>query len=41
VPGSARKLMLLTNVANIDMVTTQPGMALLPSVNADDDLFFL
>lgn len=39
-PGKAKKLMLLTKVAKIDIVTTQPGMALFPSVKAADDLFF-
>jgi hypothetical protein len=33
--------MLLTNVAKIDMVTTQPGMMLSPRVNDEDVLFFL
>ena len=40
-PGKAKKLILLTKVAKIDIVTTHPGMALFPSVNASDDLFFL
>jgi hypothetical protein len=40
-PGRARKLMLLTNVANIDMVSTHRGMDWLPRVKADEVLFFL
>ena len=38
-PGRARKLMLLTNVANIDIPTTQAGILPLPDVNCDDVLF--
>ena len=39
-PGKARKLMLLTNVANIDIPTTQAGSFLPPVVNCSDVLFF-
>jgi hypothetical protein len=38
-PGSARKLMLLTKVAKIDMPTTQDGSFLPPEVNCSEDLF--
>ncbi len=40
-PGRARKLMLLTKVAKIDMVITHPGMFRLPRVKAPEVLFFL
>jgi hypothetical protein len=33
--------MLLTNVAKIDIDITQVGILLFPSVNEEDDLFFL
>lgn len=36
-PGSARKLILLTKVAKMDMPTTQEGMVPPPEVNESDD----
>ena len=39
-PGRARYDMLLTNVANIDMLTTHGGSLLLPRVKAVEVLFF-
>jgi hypothetical protein len=38
-PGSARKLMLLTKVAKIDIPTTHEGSCLPPEVNCSSDLF--
>lgn len=38
-PGSARKLMLLTNVAKIDMPTTHAGNFPPPEVNCTEVLF--
>jgi len=38
-PGKARKLMLLTNVAKIDIPTTQAGILPPPVVNCTDVLF--
>jgi hypothetical protein len=38
-PGRARKLILLTNVANIDMPTTHAGRLPPPEVNCPDVLF--
>jgi hypothetical protein len=38
-PGKARKLMLLTNVAKIDIPTTQAGIFPPPVVNCMDVLF--
>ena len=40
IPGKAKKLILLTKVAKIDMDITHLGIALLPSVNAEVFLFF-
>ena len=40
-PGNARYDILETNVAKIDIVTTHLGILRLPSVKADEVLFFL
>ena len=40
-PGRARKEMLLTKVAKMDMLITHPGIFRFPRVKAPELLFFL